>query len=63
LIQSKEKNIEVGDDLWLFGTQIENFDIKPNVGGDLYIKNSSLVELSDKEIKDKINVLGDIYRD
>jgi hypothetical protein len=35
---------------------------KPNVGGDLYIKNSSLVELSDKEIKDKINVGGEIIR-
>jgi hypothetical protein len=49
--------------LWLFGTKIENFDIKPNVVGDLYIKNSSLIELSDKEIRDKINVSGKIYRD
>jgi len=36
---------------------------KPNVGGDMYIRDSSLIKLSDKEIRDKINVLGDIYRD
>jgi hypothetical protein len=53
LIQSKEKNIEIGDDLLLFGTQIENFDIKPNVGGDMYIRDSSLIKLSDKEIRNK----------
>jgi len=63
LILLKEKNIEVGDDLLLFGTQIENFDIKPNVGGDMYIRDSSLIKLSDKEIRNKINVSGKIYRD
>ena len=63
ILKTLDKLEEVGDDLWLFGTQIENFDIKPNVGGTLYIRDSSLIKLSDKEIRDKINVLGDIYRD
>lgn len=63
ILNTLDKLEEVGDDLWLFGTQIENFDIKPNVGGDMYIRDSSLIELSDKEIRDKINVSGKIYRD
>jgi len=63
ILKTLDKLEEVGDDLWLFGTQIENFDIKPNVGGTLYIRDSSLIKLSDKEIRDKINVLGNIYRD
>ena len=67
LANSKIKSLgnleKVGGYLDLQNTPIESLGNLKYVGGTLYIRDSSLIKLSDKEIRDKINVLGNIYRD
>jgi hypothetical protein len=63
LVKSLGNLEKVGGCLDLQNTPIESLGNLKYVGGTLYIRDSSLIKLSDKEIRDKINVLGNIYRD
>jgi hypothetical protein len=61
-IKFLENLISVGNDLILFETQIESLGNLKSVGGDLDLENTPMsITHTEKNIRDKINVGGDIF--
>ena len=61
-IESLGSLISVGNDLILFETQIESLGNLKSVGGDLDLENTPMsITHTEKNIRDKINVGGDIF--
>jgi hypothetical protein len=54
--------ISVGDFLDLESAKIKSLGKLKYVGGDLYIKNCPLSDLSDEEIRSKVEIKGNIIR-
>ena len=61
-IKFLENLISVGGDLILFETQIKSLGNLRSVGGDLDLENTPMsITHTEKDIRDKINVGGDIF--